>query len=271
MDFVTAHNAADNTYKVELNFFADLSNAEYQLIYLGYKPELRRKPRSISDIVKQPSVYPNGSLNWVTKGAVTNVKNQGNCGSCWSFSAAGCVEGLVAIKHPGVLISLSEQQLLDCSGSYGNYACGGGLMDNAFKYMMVNGLCNYTAYPYTAIPSTCKSSSCTMSPYTKILGYTDVYQNENSLGYACDVEPVSIAVEADQSGFQMYSSGVFCGTCGQNLNHGILLVGYGTSSGVNYWYVKNSWGTGWGMQGYMQICRDKNECGIANEASYAHY
>jgi len=266
MDFVDAHNAGNNSYEVELNKFADLTSAEFKNIYLGYKPELRRyKPVTLDSF--PVGAYPSGSLDWTTKGAVTGVKDQGQCGSCWAFSTTGGVEAAVFLKH-STLTSLSEQQLVDCAGSYGNAGCNGGLMDNAFKYVEAHGLCSEAAYPYTAKDGTCKATSCTMVANTKISKYTDVTHTENALGAANDMTPVSIAIEADQSGFQMYKSGVFSGVCGKNLDHGVLLVGYGDSGTTPYWKVKNSWGTSWGMNGYILMIRNQDECGIANEPSY---
>jgi len=266
-DFVERHNAGNHTWTVELNKFADLSSGEFKTIYLGYKPELRRQARQVSLKDVQVGAYPTGSLDWVAKGAVTGVKDQGQCGSCWSFSSTGSTEGIVQIKH-GHLTSLSEQQLMDCSWAEGNMACNGGLMDNAFKYIQQSGLCTEAAYPYTGVSSkTCKASSCAMSADSKITGYKDVTHTENALGAAVDGQPISVAIEADQAGFQMYSSGVFCGTCGTNLDHGVLLVGYGTDT-KDYWKVKNSWGTSWGEKGYIRMCRNQDECGIAMEPSY---
>jgi cathepsin L len=265
-DFVEKHNAGNYTWTVELNKFADLSSGEFKNIYLGYKPELRRGGRHLTLKDVKVGAYPTGSLDWVAKGAVTGIKDQGQCGSCWAFSTTGGVEGIVFLKH-GHLTSLSEQELVDCGASYGNLGCNGGLMDNAFKYVEANGLCTEASYPYTAKDGTCKKSSCTMSADSKITGYSDVTHTENAEGAALDSQPISIAIEADQSGFQLYKSGVFCGTCGQNLDHGVLLAGYGTDT-VNYWKVKNSWGTSWGEQGYMRMCRDKNECGVSDEPSH---
>jgi len=243
-----------------------MGSAEFKNIYNGYKPELRRGRVVPTLQTLRVGAYPSGSLDWVAKGAVTGVKDQGQCGSCWSFSTTGSVEGLVFLKAAH-LTSLSEQQLMDCSYSYGNLGCSGGLMDNAFKYVEANGLCTEAAYPYTAKDGTCKASSCSVSPNSKIGGYKDVTHTENALGAAVDNQPVSIAIEADQSGFQLYKSGVFCGVCGTSLDHGVLAVGYGTDT-TDYWKVKNSWGTSWGEKGYIRVCRNKNECGLSNEPSY---
>jgi hypothetical protein len=266
-DFVERHNAGNYTWSVELNKFADLSIGEFKNIYLGYKPELSRSGNHISLYDMKVGAYPTGSLDWVAKGAVTGIKDQGQCGSCWAFSTTGGVEGVVQLRH-GHLTSLSEQELVDCGGSYGNAGCNGGLMDNAFKYVEAKGLCTESAYPYTAKDGTCKSTSCTASTDSKITSYKDVTHTENALGAAVDGQPISIAIEADQSGFQLYKTGVFCGVCGTNLDHGVLLVGYGTSSGTDYWKVKNSWGTSWGEAGYILMCRNKNECGLSDQPSY---
>jgi len=166
------------------------------------------------------------------------------------------------------LTSLSEQELVDCGGVYGNLGCNGGLMDRAFRYIEANGLCTEAAYPYKAKDGTCQKSSCTAAPYTHITGYVDVAHTEPALGTASDIEPISVAIEADQSGFQLYKSGVFDGVCGKTLDHGVTLVGYGTDTGKDYWKVKNSWGTSWGEGGYIRMIRNKDECGIADEPSY---
>jgi len=275
LNYINAHNTKNSSYTLGLNQFADMTTGEFKNTYLGYKSDLRRGARviTLSDLKPgAPNTYPSGSLDWSQKGAVTGIKNQGNCGSCWAFSTTGSMEGIIEITS-GSLVSLSEQQLVDCAGPYGNEGCNGGLMDNAFQYAMANGLCTENAYPYTSGNTGTKGSckypgSCTVSPNTKISGYADVPQSEDTLGADLDSQPISIAIEADQADFQLYTSGVFSGPCGTNLDHGVLVVGYGTDTGQDYWKVKNSWGVTWGEQGYIRMIRNEDECGIKLEASY---
>jgi len=267
VDFIFNHNSGNSTYECGVNQFSDLTSAEFKAIYLGFKPELAdssSKVISLRDLEAVP-IEAGASIDWTTKGAVTPVKNQGNCGSCWAFSTTGGVEGVVQIKH-GHLTSLSEQALVDCAGAYGNQGCNGGLMDSAFKYVKANGLPTEAAYPYKGVNGACKAF--TASADTKITGYVDVAHTESALLNAVNIEPISVAIEADQSGFQNYKSGIFSGACGKNLDHGVLTVGYGTSGTTDYWKVKNSWGTSWGEAGYIRMIRGQDECGIANEPSY---
>jgi len=268
-DVIRFHNAGNSSFEMGLNKFSDLTSGEFKAIYLGYKSQRSQPVLALRDSQVHVGAYPSGSLDWSSKGAVTGVKDQGQCGSCWAFSTTGGIEGEVQLNY-GHLTSLSEQQLVDCAGSYGNAGCNGGLMDSAFKYVEAHGLCTESAYPYTARDGTCKSTSCSVSANSKIGGYKDVAHNENSLGAAVDSTPISVAIEADQAAFQNYKSGVLTGACGTNLDHGVLLVGYGhdTPSNLDYWKVKNSWGTSWGEAGYVRIVRNQDKCGIANEPSY---
>jgi C1A family cysteine protease len=191
-------------------------------------------------------------------------------GSCWAFSTTGSTEGAHAIKT-GKLLSFSEEQLVQCSASFGNDGCNGGLMDYGFEYIIKNGICSETSYPYTSGTGTTGTCTKTCTPIKKILSsYKDIPEgNENAIMKAIQLGPVSIAIEADTDAFQFYSGGVFNNTgCGTNLDHGVLIVGYGSAANVPYWIVKNSWGATWGEAGYIRMIRNENMCGLANSASY---
>merc|ERR1712127_383325 len=207
-------------------------------------------------------------IDWTTKGAVTPVKNQKQCGSCWAFSTTGSIEGAFQIAG-NKLTSLSEEELVECD--HVDDGCKGGLMDNGFKYVEEHGLCTESAYPYTSgegVRGTCKSSKCTTA--VKVKGFKDVpSKDEDALKTAVATQPVSIAIEADKSVFQLYKSGVMDSkACGVKLDHGVLAVGYGVLDGKNYWKVKNSWGASWGQEGYILLGRGENICGIAQQPSY---
>ena len=194
-------------------------------------------------------------VDWREKGAVTPVKNQGSCGSCWAFSATGSLEGGNFLAT-GKLISLSEQQLVDCDPK--SHGCGGGLMTNAFQYVKAHGLCTEEDYPYHAKDEDCKDTQCESA--IKITGYEETPEFDGAaLKQAVAKAPVSVAVEADSAVFQMYKSGVVDSTaCGTSLNHGVLAVGYTDE----YWIVKNSWGANWGDNGYIKIKYDATGAGI---------
>jgi len=203
------------------------------------------------------------SINWKTKGAVTAVKNQGQCGSCWAFSSTGSIEGADQIAG-GDLTSLSEQQLMDCSKAEGNMGCNGGLMDNAFKYVEKHPLETESAYPYKMrTGSRCEAHGTGVG---HISGFSDVRQdNAEALKAALMNGPVSIAIEADKSVFQRYTGGVITSrACGKKLDHGVLAVGFDTeANGEEYFLVKNSWGASWGVDGYVKIsAASSNVCGI---------
>lgn len=280
MDIIEKHNAdSTQTYKLGTNQFAHLTFDEFvDAVHVGgaRPPYLRRS--SDAPLHKAPASIEGlaSTVDWVSAGAVTPVKNQGNCGSCWSFSTTGAVEGAYQIKNKN-LVSFSEQELVSCDTSGQDAGCNGGWMDDAFTFAKSNGgLPTESDYPYTS-GTTGKSGSCEKT-HSNVAGsapsgYVDVQTGSvNALMSAVAQQPVSIAIQANQPAFQLYKSGVLTGKCGQRLDHGVLLVGYGTDSGTDYWKVKNSWGDSWGEEGYIRIERsDADLCGVLDAASYPTY
>ncbi|XP_007561177.1 cathepsin L.1 [Poecilia formosa] len=262
------------SYRLGMTYFADMENEEYRrMISLGclrsFNASLPRRGSSFLSLFNANDLPT--SVDWRDKGYVTDVKDQKDCGSCWAFSTTGSLEGQT-FRKTGKLVSLSEQQLVDCSGDYGNMGCNGGLMDNAFKYIKANGgIDTEESYPYEAEDGQCRYNPSTVG--ATCTGYVDVNQgDEDALKEAvATIGPISVGIDAGHSSFQLYESGVYdepdCSST--ELDHGVLAVGYGTDNGLDYWLVKNSWGLSWGVSGYIKMSRNKNnQCGIATAASY---
>jgi len=270
LDYIRKHQAKpQRDWELRMNKFGDLSNEEFKAMMNGYKPLKRDHYRNLNVKVASENVSIPSSVDWVAKGVVAAIKDQGQCGSCWAFSAISSTESNYAMNN-GKIITLSEQQLVDCAQAEGNMGCEGGLMDSAFQYIMDNkGVCTEAAYPYTAQDGTCQTT-CTKT--VNIAGFTDVTPNSNSaLLTAIAQQPVSVAVDAAGSDWQFYGGGVVTDSgCGTSLDHGVVAVGYDNTASTPYIKIRNSWGESWGESGYIRLGQSNGAgiCGVNMDPSY---
>ena len=283
---IISHNTQTTfNFTLSVNHFADLTPNEFKELYVTGLLSSNRygcKTFSSVDVNINTDDLPK-SIDWREKGAVTSVKDQGQCGSCWAFSSTAATEGAWAIST-GNLIDLSEQELVDCASgfSYGSHGCSGGQMDGAFKFIIENGLCAASEYPYvsgtTKSENACEKTNCDSIIKVSESSCSDVTtKDELLLKFAVYQQPVAVAIEADTRYFQFYAEGILDSLeCGTKLDHGVLIVGYGEDDGKKYWLVKNSWSSNWGEEGYVKIARTdsrNNEgiCGIAMQPSFIQF
>lgn len=269
-EFIQSHNQLNLSYElgetpfINVSFVNGISNKNTNNEY--YMSSMNTDMKLITESQKE-------SVDWRQEGAVSSVKNQLDCGGCWSFSAAGAIEGEYFIKHH-TLYNFSEQELIDCSAYLGNKGCDGGTMDNAFQYTVDHGLCLYENYPFEDKNGYCKNTTCGRK--YSISTYYDVPRdNIDQLEKAVSKQPISVAIQANLRTFQLYKRGIYSDPdCGTLLDHGVLLIGYGydTEYELDYWILKNSWGETWGEDGYMRLVKKDTDthglCGIAMDPSY---
>lgn len=284
VDYVSTENAKGHSYTLGINEFSDLETEDFASHYMGFTmpapSQLWGDAMYLGNHTWQGEELP-ASIDWVTKGAVTSVKNQGHCGSCWIFSAIGALEGSYE-RARGKLISLAEQQILDCDHSIlpPTLGCSGGSMGPVYNFAEGHAICTETSYPYKAKAGTCAQNNCAEGiPKGAVTGWKGlapvgklVPASLKAMMSAVAQQPVAVSIEADKDVFHHYKGGVVKGSCGQMPDHGVLVVGYGTDAKLgDYWKIKNSWGADWGEDGYVRIARGvtwRGECAVLNSPSY---
>jgi len=259
-------NAKGHSYTLGINRFADFSHEEFSKFF-GFKDQANASSRlgpNLGSHDFQSGMLLPSSVDWVSAGAVTPVKDQGSCGSCWSFSCTGAIEGAFQ-RATGKLVSLSEQQFVDCDSR--DHGCNGGYPEGSLAWAQGQNLCTEASYRYKAVQGSCHSSGCSVGvKQSALAGHKKVAKNAQAMMSAVADRPVSIAVDANA--WKGYNSGVWDGCKSNSLNHAVLLVGYGSDGGGNYWKVKNSWSTRWGERGYIRLERGKDCSGLLDEAVY---
>ena len=264
INYIESHNSNNNSYQLGETPFTDLSREEFSNNF-----QFKSKD-TLCDSVNTGHLLVPFQKDWREHNAVSSIKNQGQCGSCWSFSTVGAIEGIRAIKY-NKLESLSEQQLVDCSTQ--NKGCEGGSMDLGFNWVINNGgLCSNKSYPYNAKDNNCQNN-CDVVNNTNIKSCKNILPNKEHLLISyLSKQPISVAIQADTINFQHYKSGIFndvnCYT--GELDHGVLLVGYDEETLI----LKNSWGTQWGENGYINLARIGNGpgiCGVLSMPSFPEF
>lgn len=277
LKYISRHNLeyslGKHSFTVAMNKYGDMTNEEFVRVMNRFNSSnvLSFKRENSQEYVVTSGIEIPDSVDWRAQGYVSPIKDQGQCGSCWAFTAVDSMEGQ-HFKKTGKLVSLSEQNLVDCSTKQGNQGCNGGLPDQAFAYVKANkGIDTETSYPYKATNQKCQFKAANIG--ATITGYIDIKSgDENAFTNAIAlIGPISSAVDASQSSFQFYSNGIYSDpNCSSTqIDHGVTAVGYGSQGNSDYYIVRNMWGTSWGDKGYMLLARNKNNmCGFATMPSY---
>lgn len=260
---IIATNLENRTYKLGVNQFTHLSATEWSSMFFNMTSDKRNETEFTPLNLRSTPT----SWDWREHGVTTPVKDQGQCGSCYSFSGTETVETSYAIKT-GKLVVLSPQQVVDCSKL--NHGCNGGMPDWVFKYFQSNAACSAADYPYVSGTTTKEGTchSCT-GAVPKLTKYVDVKSgDENAMLQATLVNSLAVGICASDKQFQLYSSGVLDFNCCTDTNHAVVVEGFSSENNKDYWLVRNSWGTSWGDKGYVKMVRGKNLCTIASMTSY---
>eukprot|EP00079_Xenopus_tropicalis_P038196 XP_017951967.1 PREDICTED: cathepsin S-like [Xenopus tropicalis] len=273
LKFITVHNLEYSlglhTYEVGMNHLGDMTGEEVAATMTGYTGS-RDSLANMTEVPKEIlEAQTPASIDWRTQGCVTSVKNQGSCGSCYAFGTVGALECQWK-KKMGTLVSFSPQELVDCSYTEGNNGCKGGYLQASFRYMKKYGIMEESSYPYTAKEGRCKKDKPSNVGVVKTFYVVPAGKELLLMKVLGTVGPVSVAIDCSREGFRMYKSGVYYDPyCTTKVDHAVLVVGYGTDNGKDYWLVKNSWGVGYGDKGYIKMARNRgNNCAIASHAVY---